>query len=347
MKTITKKYKTKYFSSVITDRYLAGIRMGVFDIETLGLSPQFAPVILAGFMTIDTDGTCCFTQYFAETPGDEKHILENLSRDFETVDCLLTYNGKHFDIPFIQKRAAKQEVQSPDCNIYNLDLYLAINGYSEIRHILKHLRQKDIEIYMGLSDGRRDEISGAESVELYKAYLSCTDKSEKADIEQRILLHNHDDILLLYRILPVLKQLDIHRAFNALGFAVKGENGWPTFNVVSIKMNISGMSVSGNYRGETFSYVSYDTFSDNFSCEFRDDKTFEFKIRTDRHKGNTFVNLKKYFSEYEDLKLYPHYSKNFLLIGGSQSTNYLETNMFIKKFLNKFMNTHVCPRTIL
>lgn len=347
MKTITKKYKTKYFSSGITDRYLADMRIGVFDIETLGLSPQFAPVILAGFMTVDTDGTCCFNQYFAETPGDEKHILKSLARNFETVDYLLTYNGKHFDIPFIKKRAAKQEIPAPDCNIYNLDLYLTINGYSEIRHILKHLRQKDIEIYMGLSDGREDEISGAESVELYKSYLSCTDTSVKSDIEKRILLHNHDDILLLYRILPILRQLDIHRAFHSLGFAVKGENGWPTLNITSVKMNISGISISGNYRGHCFSYVSYDTFSDNFSCEFSNDKTFEFKLRTDRYKGNTFVNLKRYFSEYDDLKVYPHYNKDFLLLYGNQNINYPETNMFIKKFLKKFMNDHICPVIIL
>ena len=347
MKTITKNYKTKYFSSGITDRYLADMRIGVFDIETLGLSPQFAPIILAGFMTVDTDGKCCFTQYFAETPGDEKHILKNLEKDFEKVDCLLTYNGKHFDIPFVKKRAAKQEIKCPDCNMYNLDLYLAINGYSEIRHILKHLRQKDIEIYMGLSDGRDEEISGAESVELYKSYLSCTDPLKKSDIEKRILLHNHDDILLLYRLLPILRQLNVHKAFNCLGFAVKGENGWPTLNITSIKMSISGLSVSGNYNEEAFSYVSYDTFSDNFSCEFNDERNFEFIIRTERYKGNIFVNLKKYFSEYDDLKDFPHYSKDFLLLGGNHNTNYLETNMFIKKFLLKFMDQHVCPRMIL
>ena len=64
--------------------------MGIFDIETLGLSPQFAPLILAGFMTVEKDGSCWITQYFAETPGDERYILEYLRDDFDRVDYLLT-----------------------------------------------------------------------------------------------------------------------------------------------------------------------------------------------------------------------------------------------------------------
>lgn len=323
------------------------MKPGIFDIETLGLSPEFAPIILAGFMTVEEDGSCRINQYFAETPGDEKYILEHLRADFERVDYLLTYNGKHFDLPYVRKRAYMQSVPAPDCNIHNLDLYLMINGYSEIRNFLRHLRQKDIEVYMGFSDGRDDDISGAESVSLYKSYLTCLNAEQKEAIEQRILLHNHDDILQLYRIFPVLSQLDIHKAFNTLGFAVGGENGWPCFNVMNIKVNISGLSIKGKYRGESFSYISYDTFADNFSCEFDEEGGFEFNLRVERHKGNVFAGLKTYFDEYEDLKSYPHYKKDFLLLSGPGFSNPLEINMFVKKFLTKFMNDHVCPRMVL
>ena len=347
MKIITSTHKVPYFSSRILDQYFKDLKMGIFDIETLGLSPQFAPLILAGFMTVEKDGSCQITQYFAETPGDERYILEYLREDFDRVDYLLTYNGKHFDLPFVRKRAERQSVPSPDCDIYNMDLYLIISGHSEIRNLLKHLKQKDIEIYMGLAPERADDISGAESVDLYKAYLSCLDPDQKEAIAERILLHNHDDILQLYQLLPILKQVRIHKALNALGFAVGGENGWPSLSVSYIKVNLSGLSIKGKYRGEGFSYMSYDTFSDNFSCKFDDDKSFESNLRIERHKGNIFANLRMYFDDYEDLKVYPHYLKDFLLLSKGGVHNSLEVNMFVRKFLIKFMNDHVCPRMLL
>lgn len=347
MKIIERQHHIPYFSSNITDRYLSGLRLGVFDIETLGLNPQFAPVILAGFMTADTDGTCHITQYFAQTPSDECEIISRLAEDFLRVDYILTYNGRHFDIPYIQKRANKLSVSSPDANIHNMDLYLMINGYSEIKNILNRMRQKDIEIYMGLSDYRADTISGAESVQLYREYLGTMDMTRKSALEKNILLHNHDDIIQLYKLLPVLRQLKIHDAFNSLGFAVAGENGWPCLNISSIKVNVSGASISGRYRGESFSYLSYDNFTDNFSCEFDEENNFSFNVRIDRHKGNSFINLKRFFSTYDDLKTYPNYIKDYLLIGTNQKINSLETNMFVKKFLFEFMNNHVCPLMVL
>ena len=88
MKIITSTHKVPYFSSRILDQYFKDLKMGIFDIETLGLSPQFAPLILAGFMTVEKDGSCQITQYFAETPGDERYILEYLREDFDRVDYL-------------------------------------------------------------------------------------------------------------------------------------------------------------------------------------------------------------------------------------------------------------------
>ena len=93
--------------------------------------------------------------------------------------------------------------------------------------------------------------------------------------------------------------------------------------------------------------MSYDTFSDNFSCKFDDDKSFEFNLRIERHKGNIFANLKMYFDDYEDLKVYPHYLKDFLLLSKGGVHNSLEVNMFVRKFLIKFMNDHVCPLMLL
>ena len=51
---------------------------------------------------------------------------------------------------------------------------------------------------MGLWQSRDDEISGAESVELYNTYEKIQDPA----LGEKILLHNSDDILQLSRLLP-------------------------------------------------------------------------------------------------------------------------------------------------
>ena len=50
-------HQSEYFNSKILQRYLGGMRLGVFDIETLGLYPKYNPMILAGIMGIEPDGS--------------------------------------------------------------------------------------------------------------------------------------------------------------------------------------------------------------------------------------------------------------------------------------------------
>ena len=76
---------------------------------------------------------------------------------------------------------------------YNLDLYLVLNGHSPIKKFVPNLKQKTVENYMGLWQSRTDEISGAESVELYNTY----EKTGREDLESKILLHNSDDVIQL------------------------------------------------------------------------------------------------------------------------------------------------------
>ncbi len=347
MKTIKYIHSIPNFTYKITDSYLGNLKIGIFDIETLGLNPETQPVILAGFMTLLPEGQFEITQYFAEFPEEEILILKHLQNAFEEVDYVLTYNGKHFDIPYIEKRAQKLGMDNYKFNLYNLDLYLVLNGYSPLRSVISNLKQKTVEMYMGLDSGRYDMISGAESIELYEAYVRCQDLCEKEFLEEKILLHNHDDLIQLFKLLPILKQVDVHKAFNGLGFPIAGENGWPTLCLTSIKVSPAGLTLSGKYPGEPFSYIAYDTFDDSFSCEFDTQNKFSFKLRTDRHKGNIFLNLNSYFDDYEELKKYPNCIDNFILASAGGSLSHLELNMFIKKFMQNFMNETVCPLMVL
>lgn len=347
MKTVRTVHKVEIFKSKLMEQYFSNMRMGVFDIETLGLSPEKSPLVLAGLLTVDQEGNALISQYFAEKRQDEALIMDQLRRDFENIDFLVTYNGKIFDLPFLEKRAYKLYLPPFHYNFYNLDLYMMIKSYSEIGLLLKNIKQKTVEEYMGLSDSRKDSISGAESVELYLEYKKCQEQSLKEKLEKKILLHNHDDLLQLYKLLPIVKQLDFHRALNSIGFPVAGENGWPYLNISRAKATNKEFEIRGKYYGPEFSYVSYDTFYNYYSCEFEDDGNFVFKIPVERHKRNSFINLRLYFNDFSDLEKYPCCVNDFLLVTRGLEGCYLESNMFAQKFLRKFMNDNVCPVNVL
>ena len=88
------------------DFYFSDMSCGAFDIETTGLSPDRCYVILIGFMKI-SDGVCRLHQYFADSLSEEADIIRAFLRDAEDTDVLITYNGRSFDIPFLEKRMSR------------------------------------------------------------------------------------------------------------------------------------------------------------------------------------------------------------------------------------------------
>ena len=340
MKKIQYNHKLEYFSSGLWERYFGGMSFCVFDIETLGLSPAFCPVVLAGVMTVGSSGDCLLTQYFAETPEEEKELLLTLADYLNRFDLIVTYNGRHFDVPFIKQRAAACGLSEFSVKPYNLDLYLVIKGHSPFRQILTSLSQSSIEEYMGLSVGRLDEISGKESVELYYKYLKCTDPAFKSELMEKILLHNHDDLVQLYRILPIIKQTDLHSAMSALGFPVKGQDGWPNMSVQKINLSSRALTVSGILPESSCDYTPYSCFSSGFdfwSWDISKDGSFELTLPTEKRKGSSFANLRALQVETDGLKLLGGYVNGFLILSESNKRNPLEINMLTRELLFKFM----------
>lgn len=346
MDIIKYEHNTKVFSSKLMDKYFKDLKIGVFDIETMGLKPAYAEVILIGLMEVCPDGRCIITQYFAEKKSEEAELLSALNEELKKYDYILTYNGKHFDVPFIQKRFEKNGLGSCRTLPHNLDLYLLLNGHSELKKILPNLKQKSVEEYMGLKVDRKDEISGADSIKLYEAFVSETDPSVKAELKAKVLLHNHDDLLQLYQLMPVIQKTNFHRGMSYLGFPIKSSSGWPQLNLLKTRIDTKGVHISGTYRGETFSYMSYDGFDTPYSCSFESDGTFTFLLPVDRIKGSLFVNLGRFIDNPEKLAMlsaYPGYVNGYLVLCENNLTSFMEMNMFVKAFLEEFMEKASCP----
>ncbi|MGN0735584.1 MAG: ribonuclease H-like domain-containing protein [Anaerovoracaceae bacterium] len=337
MKIIEYRHNLEHFSSGLMERYFEGMSFCVFDIETLGLNPAFCPVVLAGVMTAESDGSFLLTQYFAETPDDEKELLVILEDYLNRFDCILTYNGRHFDVPFIKKRAARCGLNNFSVKPYNLDLYLIVNGHSPFRHTLKSLSQSSVEEYMGLSTGRLDEISGKESVELYYKYLDCTDPTLKASLMDKILLHNHDDLVQLYRILPVIRQTDMHSAMYSLGFPVKGQNCWPNMNISKIKLTSRNLIISGIIPERCCAYTCFASPLQPYEMNISDEGEFELAVTVEKYKGNLFVNIRELLSDTSSLEMLGGHVNGFLILCSENKRNPLEINMLARELLLEFM----------
>lgn len=95
----------------------AGIEQALFlDLETCGLSSS--TLFLAGTMHWNGEDFV-LRQYFARHYGEEGPLLRALTESMAGFGHLVTYNGKTFDVPFLQARAAVHGVRLalPPCHL--------------------------------------------------------------------------------------------------------------------------------------------------------------------------------------------------------------------------------------
>ncbi|MDO5041735.1 MAG: ribonuclease H-like domain-containing protein, partial [Peptoniphilus sp.] len=154
----------------ITNEYILNKFMGytVLDIETTGLSREKDNIILIGTIHIQEHTT--IKLLFAENLKEEFELLKEINLKDKKI---ITYNGKFFDLPFIQAKKSFYKLNSDEFTSF--DLYQYVKKYNYLLNLDK-IRQIDIERYLGIS--RKEFISGKESTLLYKKYL--TDKNDYA-----------------------------------------------------------------------------------------------------------------------------------------------------------------------
>lgn len=199
MELIKREFNERIYIPDNLMSYSKNKRMVFFDIETLGLNPQFYPVILIG-MSYEENGKYIVEQFFAEDILEEEIILNQFRLKIKPSDILVTYNGKNFDVPYINKRMER----------YGVDFSLNQEHLDVICHVrpnkkklgLESCSLKSVERYLKLS--REDTIDGAESITLYNRFV----KSREESIKQKIMLHNFEDVYNLPGILKIFDNIE-------------------------------------------------------------------------------------------------------------------------------------------
>ena len=314
MKHIVENWDEKIYESALFDFYFNEMKVGVLDIETTGLNPMRNKFILGCLYDV-TKGE--LHQVLAESRAEEPLALAEYLELIADVDVVITFNGRHFDMPFIEKRWSgcrrdvaylKQEEYgdgqwAPEgAAVYDLDIYQVLDKHSQLRKLLPNLKQKTVEDYMGFWMSREDEISGAESVELYNHYEATAD----SEAEARILLHNNDDVRQLTRLSKAITKSDFHKAMFHLGFPVKcGEH---LLEVKNIRQTRKGLVASGRQLRNPVEYMGFEFNGEPIETRFHRGE-FEFMApmvlqdEIDYRQTNGFVKefLKLLFEREIDL----------------------------------------------
>lgn len=306
--------------------FFAGKSFAVLDIETTGLSPNFSAVILIGLVIFDGKEVR-LEQFFAETPAEEKEIIALANKSLEDVDYVVTYNGKLFDIPFLNKRSEKYSIKFRA--LCNLDLFMIMKHYSDLPKLLGSMSQKSLEVFAGLSTDRSDKISGKESVELYSQYQTTGSK----DMLSQILLHNSDDIKQLFQLVSVIKHADFSRAICHQG--MPHECGF----IEKIDFKHSALFIKGHME-DAIDYISFPSFEAPYSVNIsKIDSKYVIEIPAETMTGSAFIDIKNMVSmdELGDNK-FPGFDNNYLIIKENNRFNYTEIAIFAQKFTSKIIS---------
>ena len=330
MDYITDQITYPLYSSRAFQLYFQDMKLGVLDIETTGLNSRRSQFVLGGLLTID-DNYLKVEQFFAEDLKQEQETLQAFISAVEKTDFLLTYNGQHFDIPFIKSRARSAAEQLP----FNLDLYQVVRSYSPIRKFLPNLKQKTVENFMGLWDSRKDEISGKESVDLYYEYVS----EKNPAVKQRILLHNHDDVLQLYRLLGVLEKVDLHKALNHMGFPIlPPAPGLPGLIIDKIAFSGNQFQIAGVQNKTAAEFRCYEWEDIPCSASFsKTERRFSIAIPVIRQSDLVLIDLMALKMDLRPFEKYPSCQEGFLILEAHGEKNYIEMNHFVKLFLERML----------
>ena len=167
--------KKKYISKNLNTNQL------VLDIETTGLDSSLDYLVLLGLI-YQIDGKTYIIQHFAEDNSEEIRLLKIYKKLVENKE-IITYNGDIFDIPFLNQRLIKYNMDPifPD----SLDIYKVISSKRKYFDF-QSLRLMDIEKEVGIY---RNDPSR------YKVISKLTEDIKKRDNPKPIMVHNENDLI--------------------------------------------------------------------------------------------------------------------------------------------------------
>jgi len=313
------------FCNLLTDVVVA-------DIETTGLSPKTSAVILGGALVSDGHKRLA-VQFFADNVDDEPELLRRYVSFLCSNDVIVTYNGASFDIAFLVKRMKHHGMDAEAIeSLYSLDMYRILKKHSHLPEILPDMRQKTVELYLGDADSRTDEISGAQSVELYWEY-TVSRGQRRAELMDLILLHNRDDIVRLSDMLRIFKILDMHCIMFDSGFQIIHNN--LRIRMEKHKMKKNHIELEGRVSGLDSDFKQ---FGQGYVLEAQAKSgKLKLEVEYENVEGFAVVDLSQLGLEDEEIRSLGGYESGYLILKDINDIRYREINTFAKKLITSLL----------
>lgn len=181
-------------------------RLAFFDIETTGLAGGTGTyVVLAGlgsYEETESGSPPAFRmrQYFLADLAHERAMLAMLAADIGRFDGLVTYNGRSFDVPFVETRMTLVRLPSPFGGLAHFDLLHPVRRL--YKHRMPGCRLAEAERRL-LKLERPDDVPGWLIPQLYFDYL----RAGRASPLRGVFRHNAEDVLSLVGVLASLARL--------------------------------------------------------------------------------------------------------------------------------------------
>jgi hypothetical protein len=169
------------------------------DTETSGLAGGTGTVAFVLGLATVRDGVLGVRQLLMTGFGGERVLLEALGSAVRAHGCLVTFNGKSFDLPLLRARTRLAGIAWPDGAQRHLDLLHVTRR--RLREGWADCRLRTAEEH-ALGFAREDDFPGAEVPAAWQRWLQRGD----AVALPRILDHNREDLLSLAGLLAVLAQ---------------------------------------------------------------------------------------------------------------------------------------------
>lgn len=169
-----------------------------FDIETTGFAAKNTHLYMIGVLYVcPNTNTFNTIQWFLDDYNDEEKIISSFFEFTKNYSILMHFNGKGFDIPYLEAKAETYNIH------FNFDSYEHIDLYkiaSKIKHLFKteNIKLKTLEQFFDLH--RDDEFSGKELISVYDEYM----KTKDARLKNFLILHNFEDLKGMLTVINLL-----------------------------------------------------------------------------------------------------------------------------------------------
>jgi len=172
-----------------------------FDLETTGLAGGVGTFpFLLGFGYFK-EQKFCVELYFLPDYGREFYLYKNLEKLFSKFDCLVSFNGKSYDLPLLKNRLILNRIEVNWQRFIHLDLLHLSRRIWKDSYPALDLQSIERNL---LNRHRKEDIPGALIPENYFTFL----KTGVIHDMRRVIEHNYLDIISLADLVLLLNKIE-------------------------------------------------------------------------------------------------------------------------------------------